>query len=302
MSQIVGIKFKDSGKLYYFAPNDIQLNKGDGAIVETARGVEYGTVAVPNTEVADDEIKGELKPVLRKATAADEQQRAENIAKRAHAIRQAQDMANRRKMDMKFVDAEFTFDNSKVLFYFTSDNRIDFRDLVKELAATFHMRIELRQIGIRDECKMKGGLGPCGRVCCCNDYMGDFERVSIKMAKHQGLSLNPGKISGLCGRLMCCLKFEDDYYADTLKFMPKVNSVIDTPNGKGRVDKVDVLRQTVVVSTEIGEGEVQINEYTLEQLGITPVYGNACAQCNGCKNEPDDDDDDDTDILPETDE
>lgn len=304
MSKIVGIKFKDSGKLYYFAPNGIALEKGDGAIVETARGVEYGTVAMPVAEVPDEEIKGELKPVLRKATPADERQRAENVAKRSSAVRQAQEMANKRKLDMKFVDAEFTFDNSKVLFYFTSDNRIDFRDLVKELAATFRMRIELRQIGIRDECKLKGGLGPCGRVCCCNDYMTDFERVSIKMAKHQGLSLNPGKISGLCGRLMCCLKFEDEYYADTLKFMPKVNSVIDTPNGKGKVDKVDVLRQTVDVSIELADGAVQINEYTLEQLGITPVYGNACANCNadcaGCAD--DDDDEDETDILPEIDE
>ena len=300
MSEIVGIKFKEGGKLYYFAPNGLTFEKGDGAIVETARGVEYGTVAVANSEVADEEIKGELKPVVRKATAEDTQKYRENLNKRHSSIRTAQEMANRRKLDMKFVDAEFTFDNSKVLFYFTSDNRIDFRDLVKELAATFHMRIELRQIGIRDECKMKGGLGPCGRVCCCNDYMNDFERVSIKMAKHQGLSLNPGKISGLCGRLMCCLKFEDDYYADTLKFMPKLNSEIDTPKGRGVVVGVDVLRQTVVVKTTLADESVVMDEYNLEQLGITPVYPDRCNDCNGCQAN-DGDDEDDTDILPDSD-
>ena len=191
MSEVVGIKFKNTGKLYYFAPNGLTFANGEGAIVETARGVEYGTVAVANQDVPDDQIKGELKPVLRKATTEDTAQYQENLNKRRTAVRTAQDMANKRNLEMKFVDAEFTFDNSKVIFYFTSDNRIDFRDLVKEMAAHFHMRIELRQIGIRDECKLRGGLGPCGRVCCCNDYMSDFERVSIKMAKHQGLSLNP---------------------------------------------------------------------------------------------------------------
>ena len=299
MSEIVGIKFKESGKLYYFAPNGLTFEKGEGAIVETARGVEYGTVVIANQDVADDEIKGELKPVVRKATAEDTAKHQENLAKRHSSIRTAQELANKRNLDMKFVDAEFTFDSSKVLFYFTSDNRIDFRDLVKEMAANFHMRIELRQIGIRDECKMKGGLGPCGRVCCCNDYMNDFERVSIKMAKHQGLSLNPGKISGLCGRLMCCLKFEDDYYADTLKFMPKVNSEIDTPKGKGTVAEIDVLRQTVVVKTTQADESVEINEYTLEQLGITPVYPDRCSGCGECASTEIESDEDDTDILPD---
>ena len=301
MSEIVGIKFKEPGKLYYFAPNGLTFEKGEGAIVETARGVEYGVVAVANKEVPDEEIRGELKPVVRKATAEDAKKHEENVGKRHSSIRTAQDMANRRKLDMKFVDAEFTFDNSKVIFYFTSDNRIDFRDLVKEMASSFHMRIELRQIGIRDECKMKGGLGPCGRVCCCNDYMNDFERVSIKMAKHQGLSLNPGKISGLCGRLMCCLKFEDDYYADTLKFMPKVGSVIDTPKGRGTVVSIDVLRQTVVVKTTLADESEVHDEYNLEQLGITPVYPDRCADCANCPSN-DDEDGDDTDILLDVDE
>ena len=267
--------------------------------METARGVEFGTVAVPNKEVPDEQLK-ELKPVLRKATDADRAQYEENLQKRHASVRQAQDMANRRKLDMKFVDAEFTFDNSKVIFYFTSENRIDFRDLVKEMASNFRMRIELRQIGIRDECKMKGGLGPCGKVCCCNDYMTDFARVSIKMAKHQGLSLNPGKISGLCGRLMCCLKFEDDYYADTLKFMPKINSEIDTPKGRGIVESIDVLRQTVVVKTTAKDDSYELHEYGLEELGITPVYPDKCAGCGGCDS-ADSDDEDETDVLPQSD-
>ena len=300
MSIIVGIKFKDTGKLYYFAPNGLEFSEGDGVIVETARGTEYGVVTVANKDVPDDEIKGELKPVLRKATDEDLKKHEENVAKRKDAIRSAQDMANKRKLDMKFVDAEFTFDNSKLLFYFTSENRIDFRELVRELASQFHTRIELRQIGIRDECKMKGGLGPCGRVCCCNDYMNDFERVSIKMAKRQGLFLNPNKISGLCGRLMCCLKFEDDYYNDTLKFMPKNGAEVDTPKGRGKVESTDLLRQTVVVRLAGKDDSYELAEYTLEQLGITPVY--SCAGCGNCSEGAQVDDEDETDELPTVDE
>ncbi len=295
MSEIVGIKFKDTGKIYYFAPNGLSFNKGDGVVVETAHGVEYATVALDNCEVPDDNLK-ELKPVLRKATDEDVKRHEENLAKRQDALRLAQEMANRRKLEMKFVDVEFTFDGTKVVFYFTSEHRIDFRDLVKELASNYRMRIELRQIGIRDECKLKGGLGPCGLVCCCNAYMDDFERVSIKMAKHQGLSLNPTKISGLCGRLMCCLKFEDEYYADTLKFMPKPNSEIDTPKGRGKVESVDVLRQTVVVRRGTTEDGFELDEFTLSELGITPVYPDRCASCPA--KEAETDDEDDTDVLP----
>ena len=294
MSEIIGIKFKERGKTYYFAPNGLTLQIGDGAIVETAHGTEFGRVVLPNQEVDDAELK-ELKPILRKATEEDVRHHEENIAKCKSSLRLAQDMANRRKLDMKFVDVEFSFDNTKVVFYFTSEHRIDFRDLVKELAANFHMRIELRQIGIRDECKLKGGLGPCGKICCCNDYMDDFERVSIKMAKHQGLSLNPVKISGLCGRLMCCLKFEDEYYADTLKFMPKPNSEIDTPKGRGKVDSVDVLRQTVVVKLPTDDEGFELREFTLPELGITPVYPDRCA---GCPTNAEPEDEDDTDLLP----
>lgn len=301
MQTIVGIQFRNTGKVYYFAPGKLVFAKGDGAIVETARGLEYAEVVLPNCEVDDSEIKGELKPVVRKATPKDTANYRINLERRPKAIRDAQSMANKRKLDMKVVDAEFSFDGSKATFYFTADQRVDFRDLVKEMAATFRCRIELRQIGIRDECRMKGGLGPCGRVCCCNCCNTDFDRVSIKMAKHQGLSLNPTKISGLCGRLMCCLKFEDQYYAETLKFMPKLNSEVNTPDGKGKVDSVDMLHLTVKVRVQTSEEESAVNEYTLEELGITPVYSKGCSGCGGCgKNDNDDEAADD--VLPTDDE
>lgn len=274
MSVVIGVKFKQNCKTYYFSPKDLAFEVGEGVVVETARGIEFGEVALANCEVDESEIKGELKPVVRKATAKDIEQHKAHEEKRPKFLKDAQALANKRNLDMKIVDVEFAFDNSKVVFYFTSDNRIDFRELVKDMASAFHMRIELRQIGIRDECKMKGGLGPCGRVCCCNEYLHDFARVSIKMAKHQGLSLNPTKISGLCGRLMCCLGFEDKYYADTLKFMPKVNAEIETPKGKGTVQSADMLRQTVVVKFVGADESVEFSEFNLEQLGITPVYPN----------------------------
>lgn len=301
MQTIVGIQFRNTGKVYYFAPGKLVFANGDGAIVETARGLEYAEVVLPNCEVDDSEIKGELKPVVRKATPKDTVNYRINLERRPKAIRDAQAMANKRKLDMKVVDVEFSFDGSKATFYFTADQRVDFRDLVKEMAATFRCRIELRQIGIRDECRMKGGLGPCGRVCCCNCCNTDFDRVSIKMAKHQGLSLNPTKISGLCGRLMCCLKFEDEYYAETLKFMPKLNSEVNTPDGKGKVDSVDMLHLTVKVRVQTSEEESTVNEYTLEELGITPVYSKGCSGCGGCgKNDNDDEAADD--VLPTDDE
>lgn len=295
MPTIIGVKFKQKGKTYFFAPNNIQFEVGDGAVVETARGLEYTFVTIANTEVPDEDVKGELKSVVRKATDKDTETYNDCLARRLPAIRQAQELANARKLDMKIVDAEFAFEGGKVVLFFTSDNRIDFRELVKDLASAFRMRIELRQIGIRDECKLKGGLGPCGRVCCCNDFLADFVRVSIKMAKHQGLSLNPTKISGLCGRLMCCLKYEDDYYADTAKFMPKLNSTVVTPNGDGIVTSVDMLRQTVVCRVSVGEDNTELHEYSLEQLGITPVY----PDCSNCPDNSDDDGDEDTDDVIE---
>lgn len=293
MPNIVGIQFKQSGKIYYFAPKEIQFEVGDGVVVETAHGLEYGTVLIANTDVPDEEIKSELKPVVRKATEKDTAQHNSILKKRPQAIREAQEKANNRNLEMKIVDAEFSFDNTKVVFYFTADNRVDFRDLVKELASSFRMRIELRQIGIRDECKMKGGFGPCGRVCCCNAYMNDFERVSIKMAKTQGLSLNPVKISGLCGRLMCCLKFEDDYYSQTSKFMPKVNSELNTPFGRGKVTEIDMLRQLVTARITKSDEETELRTFTLEELGITPTY------CNNCGAVAEEEGDEEEDILTE---
>ena len=299
MPNIVGVQFRDAGKVYFFSPKDIDFNLGDGVVVETAHGLEYGKIVIANSVVDQSEITGELKPVIRKATDKDTSLYNSICQRRQPAIREAQGIANKRKLDMKIVDAEFSFDNTKVVFYFTADNRVDFRDMVKELAATFHMRIDLRQIGIRDECKMKGGLGPCGRVCCCKDFLGDFARVSIKMAKNQGLSLNPVKISGLCGRLMCCLKYEDDYYAQTLKFMPKVNSQIETPVGTGKVEDVDMLRQLVTVRIQRDNDETELRCFTLEELGITPTYCNDCNGCGNASNESDDESDEDLPVVDE---
>ena len=299
MPNIVGVQFRDTGKVYFFSPKDIDFAVGDGVVVETSHGLEYGKITLANTEVDQSEITGELKPVVRKATEKDTSLYNSICQRRQPAIREAQAVANKRNLDMKIVDAEFSFDNSKVVFYFTADTRVDFRDMVKELASIFHMRIDLRQIGIRDECKMKGGLGPCGRVCCCKSFLGDFARVSIKMAKNQGLSLNPVKISGLCGRLMCCLKYEDDYYAQTLKFMPKVNSQIQTPAGEGKVEDVDMLRQLVTVRFTRDNDETEMRCFTLEELGITPTY---CNSCNGCQNSQPELDDEQDGELPQNDE
>lgn len=266
MPNIVGVKFKEVGKVYYFSPKDIEFKLGDGVIVETARGVEFGTISVANSEVEDDKIVGELKSVIRKATEADVNRYHENLKRKPKALKDANERIAKHNLDMKLVDVEFTFDNSKVIFYFTSENRVDFRDLVKDLASLFKIRIELRQIGVRDECKLKGGLGPCGRPCCCNCYMGDFERVSIKMAKNQGLSLNPTKISGLCGKLMCCLKFEDEYYVETLKLMPKLNSEVTTPDGNGIVESNDMLKRTSSVRITLKNGDTELRVYPVDQL------------------------------------
>lgn len=269
MPSIVGVKFKEVGKVYYFSPENIQFEVGNGVIVETARGVEFGTVSIANREVDEKDIVGELKPVIRKATDADVEKYHENLARKPKAMKDANERILKHNLDMKLVDVDFTFDNSKVIFYFTSEGRVDFRELVKDLASLFKVRIELRQIGIRDECKLKGGLGPCGRPCCCNCYMGDFERVSIKMAKNQGLSLNPTKISGLCGRLMCCLKFEDEYYAETLKLMPKIGLEVSTPDGNGVVESSDILRRTAKVRVTNANGDVEVKEYSVDAIKKT---------------------------------
>ncbi|MCD8372681.1 MAG: stage 0 sporulation family protein [Clostridia bacterium] len=253
MVKIIGVRFKDGGKMYYFAPGQDNYNIGDGVVVETSRGVEYATVAMEEKEIAEEELIAPLKPVVRLATEKDKETVRRNEEKREGAMKIAAEKIAARGLEMKLVDCEFTFDGSKVLFYFTADGRIDFRELVKDLSSVFRIRIELRQIGIRDEAKMTGGLGPCGRVCCCSSCMPDFKKVSIKMAKNQGLSLNPSKISGLCGRLMCCLAYENDYYAEAYKKMPKLGSEVTTPEGVGMVVNINMLKMEVKVKIVKGD-------------------------------------------------
>lgn len=265
MSKIVGIRFKQVGKIYYFSPADIELRLGDGVIVETARGIEFGKVVIAPREEEDEKIVKPLKPVIRKATKEDVDKVVRNNAKRNDALAICEEKIKKHGLEMKLVDAEYTFDGQKLIFYFTADGRIDFRDLVKDLAGAFKVRIELRQIGIRDESKCVGGIAPCGRPCCCSQFLGDFEKVSIKMAKTQGLSLNPGKISGLCGRLMCCLAFENDHYAETAKLMPKVGAEVTTPEGKGVNIGNDMLKRIVKVKIEKGEDTV-IKDFPLADV------------------------------------
>ena len=248
MAEVIGVRFKSVGKVYYFDPKGKNLKKGEYVIVETARGVECGEVMLSNREVSDDEIVKDLKPVIRIATQKDLETIEKNKEKEKEALRICQEKIDKHKLDMKLVDAEYTFDNNKILFYFTADGRVDFRELVKDLAGIFKTRIELRQIGVRDESKMMGGLGVCGRPFCCATYLGEFQPVSIKMAKEQGLSLNPVKISGTCGRLMCCLKYEQDVYEELLSITPKVNAYVNTPDGKGNVVEANVLTGELKVS------------------------------------------------------
>ena len=247
MAVIIGVRFKNTGKVYYFDPGQNQLEKGSLVVVETARGIECGEVVIPNKEVADFTIVKPLKPVLRPATPEDKRRAKENAEKEQRAMRVCQEKIAAHKLDMKLVDVEYTFDNSKILFYFTADGRVDFRDLVKDLASVFRTRIELRQIGVRDEAKMLGGLGICGRPFCCSQFLSDFQPVSIKMAKEQGLSLNPTKISGSCGRLMCCLKYEQDAYESLLRMTPKVGALVTTKEGKGVVCDANILTGVVKV-------------------------------------------------------
>ncbi len=235
MAEIVGIKFKDVGKVYYFGPNGMTFQKGDKAIVETARGLECGEVATENSDVPDESIVAPLKPVIRHATKEDLATVEQNREKEKKAFQICEEKIARHGLDMKLVDVEYTFDSSKILFYFTADGRVDFRELVKDLAGVFRTRIELRQIGVRDGAKKLGGFGICGRPFCCNTFLGEFQPVSIKMAKEQGMSLNPVKISGTCGRLMCCLKYEQDTYEHLLRHTPKVGAIVDTVEGRGTV-------------------------------------------------------------------
>ena len=265
MAEIIGVKFRNTGKVYYFAPKNEEYRKGDGVIVETARGVEFARVAMPRKTVDDKEIVQPLKPVIRRANEKDLERNRQNIAKEPEVKKIAEDVIANRKLKMKLIDAEYTFDGSKLVFYFTAPGRIDFRDLVKELASLFHVRIELRQVGIRDETKILGGIAPCGRVCCCASCLPDFRKVSIKMAKYQGLSLNPGKISGLCGRLMCCLDYENDYYAEAYKKMPKVGSTVSSPEGKGMVIGLNMLKFLVKLKIE-KDGDLIYKEFPLSEI------------------------------------
>lgn len=245
MVKVAGVRFKTAGKVYYFDPDKIEVKAGDNVIVETARGMEFGTVTMDVIEVGENEIVAPLKKIIRLADEKDHRQHEENVKKKERAMRLCQEKIDKHGLVMKLIDVEYTFDNSKIVFYFTADGRVDFRELVKDLAGVFKMRIELRQIGVRDEAKMLGGIGSCGRALCCHSWLADFEPVSIKMAKVQNLSLNPAKISGICGRLMCCLKYENDIYMELRKGMPDVGERIKTPDGMGKVTDTNLLAGTV---------------------------------------------------------
>ncbi len=267
MIEVTGIRFKRVGKIYYFDPAGLNLKNGDHVIVETSRGIEYGTVVLAKKSVTDDEIVPPLKKIIRIATPEDEKAIEKNAQLEKEAMELCQEKIRKHNLEMKLVDVEYTFDHNKVLFYFTADGRVDFRELVRDLAGVFKTRIELRQIGVRDESKMLGGLGICGRQLCCNLFLSDFAPVSIKMAKEQNLSLNPTKISGTCGRLMCCLKNEQDAYEDLIKRTPGVGSLVKTPDGKGQVTGVSLLKGLVTVS--VGKDEdAQIKTYKAEELEI----------------------------------
>ena len=270
MIKVIGVRFRGGGKVYYFDPNGIELKREDQVIVETVRGVEIGTVLLVDKEISDDEVPGPIKKIIRKATEEDKKKAVKNLEKEKEAVKICEEKIAKRELDMKLVGAEYTFDNNKLIFYFTADGRIDFRELVKDLAAVFHTRIELRQIGVRDETKLMGGIGICGRELCCKSWLGDFVPVSIKMAKEQNLSLNPTKISGLCGRLMCCLKNEQETYEYLNSRLPGINDQVTTPEGiKGVVQSVNVLRQTVRVLFEDGDLK-EVKDYPTDQLKFKP--------------------------------
>ena len=256
MAKITGVNFKNGGKVYYFAPGKDKYKEGAGVIVETARGVEYATVVIPYAEIPNDKIVSPLKPILRTATQKDKEIHRKNLERKDEALKTVAEKIEKHGLDMKLIDCEFTFDGAKAIFYYSAPQRVDFRELVKELSQIFKTRIELRQVGIRDEIKMIGGLAPCGRECCCASCMPELKKVSIKMAKNQGLSLNPGKISGLCGRLMCCLSYENDYYADACKKTPKIGSEVMTPEGKGTVTNVNMLKMEVRVRIDDKEKDL----------------------------------------------
>ena len=271
MVEVIGVRFRTAGKIYFFNPKEFQVKSGDHVIVETARGIEFGSVVSERSQVKEKCIGDELKPVLRIATKEDEERAAKNREKEKEAYKICLDKIKEHKLDMKLVSTEYTFDNNKVLFYFTADGRIDFRELVKDLASVFKTRIELRQIGVRDETKIKGGIGICGRSLCCNTFLSEFVPVSIKMAKEQNLSLNPTKISGVCGRLMCCLKNEQDTYEYLNSKLPNVGDEVKTNTGvKGVVHEVSVLRQRVKLVVTDEKGEKELVDYKVDDLIFRP--------------------------------
>lgn len=268
MAKVVVVKFRKGDKLYYFSAGRFAPQKGQGVIVETAKGNEYAVVEEAEKEVDEKEIVSPLKPIVRIATEKDEAMLKANLERRSEAMKICKQKISEHNLDMKLVDCEFSFDGSRVVFSFSADGRVDFRELVKDLASTFHTRIELRQIGARDETHLLGGIAPCGREVCCASCMPDFRRVSIKMAKNQGLSLNPGKVSGLCGRLMCCLAYENDYYAEAYKKSPKIGSTVGTPEGKGMVVSVNMLKMEVRVKIEKDGGNFVYRDFPVEKVSF----------------------------------
>lgn len=271
MKIIIGVSFRQAGKVYFFDPGDEQIERGEHVIVETAKGVEYGTVVVPNREMAEEKIVAPLKKIIRVATPKDEDIELKNREKEKDAYKICIEKIAKHRLEMKLIAAEYTFDNNKLLFYFTADGRIDFRELVKDLASVFRTRIELRQIGVRDETKICGGIGICGRTLCCHSYLSEFAPVSIKMAKEQNLSLNPTKISGVCGRLMCCLKNEEEAYEELNSRLPHIGSHVKTVEGlDAEVQSVSVLKQLVKVIVFLDDGEKEVREYRVDELKFRP--------------------------------
>ena len=271
MAKVIGVRFRDNGKIYYFSSEQFEVEVGQNVIVETARGVEYGRVVLGNREIHDEKIISTLKPVIRIATEDDDKVQANNKIKSKEAYDICLEKIKKHELEMKLIDCEYTFDNNKVLFYFTADGRIDFRELVKDLAAVFRTRIELRQIGVRDETKIRGGIGICGRPLCCSTYLSEFAAVSIKMAKEQNLSLNPTKISGVCGRLMCCLTNEEETYEELNSQLPSVGDMVTTPDQlSGVVHSLSVLRKQVKVIVNLENDEKEIREYSADELKFKP--------------------------------
>ena len=271
MTKVIGVRFRQAGKIYFFSPGKLHVKQGDKVIVETARGVEFGSVVSGPKEVPNETITQPLKSVIRIATEEDKRNEERNREKEKEAFNVCLEMIRKHELDMKLINAEYTFDNNKVLFYFTAEGRIDFRELVTDLAAVFRTRIELRQIGVRDETKIRGGIGICGRPLCCHTYLSEFAPVSIKMAKEQNLSLNPTKISGVCGRLMCCLTNEEETYEELNSHLPAIGDFVTTPDGlKGEVQSVSVLRQLVKVVVNLDDDEKEVREYKAKELRFKP--------------------------------